>query len=513
MASQAAIFAETIAGMKKAIKRKAYDSDSDESITQITNRGNKLRKKSRYVHEGQLAHPSGPVVYKRRIEHAGFYRDIISRKPPLIDEDGYEVDSEDDDERAETAMVAAAEFDPYADVRIEHLLAPLTAASDLPDHPTLSRPFTSKTVTELTKHVGAMLQKERSSLWKIRHLLTRFSGDNTWIPCEMVETENDFTLFGDDRDRHHRNDIVKSIPKDELDGRSTGTLASEDIVMKNGEQTVTAERSVEPSGEGSDDAVRGDRGIAGNTGGQSETTPTENGLVNGPSSGIPKEKNSETVSPNEAPEVTSGGNENSAPTETKSGATERLASPQLASKVAANNPETPAEGVDGANAEIITDQEDLPAPHRMRTRAQAQAASDNNTISRNRSPTPESDEEVIHPYFLAPSWSRPERDLGLPQHEADDTRRLLQLYIQKQEEVCRGLQRLYEGLYRAERYRKLVLKWAKAEAHVGINRDMSDGEDWYDKEEWGLDADLKKGQDEEEEDAATTAKKTRTRRQ
>jgi len=42
---------------------------------------------------------------------------------------------------------------------------------------------------------------------------------------------------------------------------------------------------------------------------------------------------------------------------------------------------------------------------------------------------------------------------------------------------------------------------------------MSDGEDWYDKEEWGLEEDLKKGQDEEEEDAATTAKKTRTRRQ
>jgi hypothetical protein len=59
----------------------------------------------------------------------------------------------------------------------------------------------------------------------------------------------------------------------------------------------------------------------------------------------------------------------------------------------------------------------------------------------------------------------------------------------------------------------MVMKWAKAEGHVGPNRDMSDGEDWYDKEEWGLEEDLKKGQDEEEEDAATTAKKTRTRRQ
>jgi hypothetical protein len=101
----------------------------------------------------------------------------------------------------------------------------------------------------------------------------------------------------------------------------------------------------------------------------------------------------------------------------------------------------------------------------------------------------------------------------LPKHEAEETRRLLQLYIQKQEEVCRGAQRVYDGLLKADRYRHMVMKWAKAEGHVGHNRDMSDGEDWYDKEEWGLEEDLKKGQDEEEEDATTTAKKTRTRRQ
>ena len=84
MATQQLIFAETIAGMKKAIKRKAYgmtrfapsfgnllmslcdsDSDSDSEIEQLTNRGNKLRKKARFMHEGQLARPTGPQVYKR----------------------------------------------------------------------------------------------------------------------------------------------------------------------------------------------------------------------------------------------------------------------------------------------------------------------------------------------------------------------------------------------------------------------------------------------------------------
>ena len=165
------------------------------------------------------------------------------------------------------------------------------------------------------------------------------------------------------------------------------------------------------------------------------------------------------------------------------------------------------------DGELGEDQDGIPAMHRMRTRAQAQAASDNNT-TRTRSGSPDSGSDMfIHPIFLAPASSRPDRNVGLPPPEADETRRLLQLYIQKQEEVCRGAQKVYDGLLKADRYRKLVMKWAKADGHVGSNRDMSDGEDWYDKEEWGLDEDLKKGQDEEEEDAATTAKKTRTRRQ
>ena len=57
--------------------------------------------------------------------------------------------------------------------------------------------------------------------------------------------------------------------------------------------------------------------------------------------------------------------------------------------------------------------------------------------------------------------------------------------------------------------RKTVFKWCKAEGHVG---EMSDGEDWYDKEEWGLDEDLRKGHEDEEEDAPTQGKKTRKTR-
>ena len=147
------------------------------------------------------------------------------------------------------------------------------------------------------------------------------------------------------------------------------------------------------------------------------------------------------------------------------------------------------------------------SPPRRITRAQAQA--DKVTAS-SRSATPQEwVSPTLHPLFLIPESAKPDADLGLPSPEAQETRHLLAMYVQKQEEVCRGAERLYEGLLLADRQCKEVLKWCKAEGHVG---EMSDGEDWYDKEEWGLEEDLRKGHAEEEEDTTAQGKKTRGRR-
>lgn len=382
---------------------------------------------------------------------------------------------------------------------------PLTAASDLPDHPTLSKPFTSNTLTELTRHAREMVQKEKASLWRIKHLLTRLSGDDTWIPCESLVTDDDISLFFEDRDKARASMLGKIFAKDDADQASTGTLVSDEADQLG---LLTAE--------------------AHNPELSQSTTP--NGAENGsavinPPKGQKVDKN-ETISNTDMNNsAESLGNERAmnGVGETAPNASELSAEEGMEMDGAVKPPTQ--ELVDGQEMAIDVASEtdvtgildetgDNPAPRRMRTRAQAQAASDNAASSRTRSATPEFDNDLlVHPYFLAPRTSQADRDVGLPQHEAEETRRLLQLYIQKQEEVCRGAQRIYDGLLRADRYRKLVMKWCKAEAHVGVNRDMSDGEDWYDKEEWGLDEDLKKGQDEEEEDAATTAKKTRSRRQ
>ena len=395
----------------------------------------------------------------------------------------------------------------FTDPICADLLAPLTAASDLPNHPTLAKPFLSKTLTELTRHAGEMVQKEKASLWRMKHLLTKLSGDHTWIPCDSVETENDFNLFSDERDHQRGNQLQKMISKEDADQLSTGTLVSEDgapvapLMITQGE---APQEGGQDTDKGTTDAADGNVIMALAT---DKATITDKNEMAQP---VAAEKADET----QQADVLKHSTEN-----TSGEGQEASAEGEMDVDVAVHpdeNTENEAQALVTTDGDLevgLDGQEDIPAPTRMRTRAQAQAASDN-TTTRTRSATPDSNvESFIHPIFLAPLKSHLDRDLGLPQHEAEETRRLLQLYIQKQEEVCRGAQRVYEGLLRADRYRNLVMKWAKAEAHVGLNRDMSDGEDWYDKEEWGLDEDLKKGQDEEEEDATTTAKKTRARRQ
>ncbi len=337
-----------------------------------------------------------------------------------------------------------------------------------------------------------MVQKEKESLWRIKHLLTRLTGDNTWIPCESVETENDFALFIDERDRQAGNILENVISREEGDQVSPGTLASEEGGLQQPVRLLAMEAHSENAGQSNGNQV-------------AEKPAAEEDVV------MTLAADSTETGEKVAAEKFKGKEiEQLGPDDGAGGA-------PIEGLMEVDNAQKPLTEEVNLAQPVEVDAEDgdaEAAPRRMRTRAQAQAASDNTVASRTRSLTSDSSNDTkIDPYFLAPPSSYGDRNVGLPQHEAEETRRLLQLYIQKQEEVCRGAQRVYEGLLKADRYRKLIMKWAKAEGHVGLNRDMSDGEDWYDKEEWGLDEDLKKGQDEEEEDAATTAKKTRARRQ
>ncbi|KAL7938485.1 RXT2-like protein [Trichoderma chlorosporum] len=480
MASQQVLFAETIAGMKKAFKRRAYESDSDSEIESFTNRGNKLKKRARFAHKGQLMPTAGPGAYKETVEYAGVRRSIIHRNPPLVDDDGYEFDSDDDESRVEEAILSAAELNPYANIRLEHILAPLTASTDLPTHPVLSKPFTSNTLTELVKQSSGIMQRENRSLWQVRHLWTSLCGDATWVPCATMVGTNDIDFYTKDNEARQSQDVPKAgdgvssptrVNGEEKPGVSAAPISSSNAPGKSNEQGTAASADADVP---MDDAESPGK----------RKSPPKQGDAMETDDGTSKEQ------PDEAEDAKKENGKSITNGDTGRNTNGREASTENTSQGRTKGSRLPSEDVQMQDSIEQTNKASRENPEAKR----------------------EAEASYIHPMFLPPSNASLDRNLGLPDNEADDIRRLLALYVQKQEEVCRGAARLHMGLLRAQRLRKDVLDWSKAEAHCGPNRDMSDGEDWYDKEEWGLTEDLKKGQDEEEEDTATAGKKTRNRR-
>ncbi|KAK0709691.1 RXT2-like protein [Lasiosphaeria miniovina] len=458
---QQAMVMETIVAIRKALKRKAYDSDSDSSIDHTTNRGYKLKKRARFVRQGRLAASTGAAAYKDVAEHAGYQRTIINHNPPLVDDEGYELDSDDNEEHIQEAIASAMEENPYSSIHLEQLLAPLTAVTDLPNHPTLSRPYISKALPDLVKQASSLMQKENAALWKAKPLLTKLIGDNTWAPCGVMIQPNDQELF-------------------------TNTAS----FLRRRASPIGADAIPNANKDSSSGSLRQDSRPKNHIDGTNELSHTENDALDD------KVTDGEAVR-NKHKDDTDGerppGKADINTSEAREQGDASSSKEKLEDKTQVNGHARPREGGKGGKMPAVDGQDDT---------EMAEAASETGSL----------DDFLIHPLFLAPRSAQPDRDLGLPEQEAEDVRRLLQLYVQKQEEVCRGTRALYKGLLKADRYRKTVWQWAKSEAHSGANRDMSDGEDWYDKEEWGLTEDLKKGADEVEEDTSQTQKKTRNRK-
>lgn len=352
----------------------------------------------------------------------------------------------------------------------------------MPTHPTLSKPFTSKTLTKLVDQSCDIVRKENRSLWQVRHLLTALCGDYTWVPCSMMVRPSDIELYTDDHVARHLLSLSKAQPR----------LTNGGAQQENGLPAVGPVPDMAGDGQASDkdaaedaDITMTDAETVGADDSQLDNTKNEKGETTETT-----EKDSTMQSSEAQNEGQESADKANAPGPSKNG---------LENGADQHVNKGKEVGVGPAQAATADD------TSRQNELAEA-IAQDVSMVSGGHDPT------FVHPMFIAPSGAKPDRDVGLPEQEAEDIRRLLALYVQKQEEVCRGARRLFLGLLKADQLRKSVLHWSKAEAHSGANRDMSDGEDWYDKEEWGLTEDLKKGQDEEEEDTQTTGKKTRNRK-
>lgn len=419
----------------------------------------------------------------------------------------------------------------------------------------------------MVQQAREMMHRERKTLWNVKQLLTQLRGDEIWVPCGNLTSEIDSVIFDTES-------VYNEIVRTRLHTDSTETLGRR-FPNGTGSPTAFIQRG-STSGVGALPIEAITNGVPRDADTKSDAiAETENKvdsldstkILLDASEKIPEDQAGHSISTRQhanakvAQEISSSADQvMSNPTE--KGDVSMSATPVLQSdhdaailaKIHAKQddpnigdpPQEPVADQDqvepGPVSAIVEsigeienaplerdftldaevkdqgsrggeDEDDAlqPPPRRMTTRAQALATSENNTnSSHTRSASPASwVPPVIHPLYLMPPSAHPDRNFSLPPSEAEDIRRMVMLYVQKQEEVCRGAEKLYVGLLRADRMRKTVFKWCKAEAHVG---EMSDGEDWYDKEEWGLDEDLRKGHDDEEDDAVTQGKKTRGRR-
>lgn len=350
---------------------------------------------------------------------------------------------------------------------------PLTHPSQLRNHPSLSLPYTSRAIDQLIQNAQVMLSKEQVALWRVKQMASEIRGDQTWVPCGALETDHDLLLFN------------QGVPGTPAPPSVVGTIPDTTSNIDFGDrvdpaQPITGTELTQPDEESKP---------------KEETTDNMDAIQHE----MERPKTAE-----ERPDSASNTPDAGASTTVEESNTNHPEEPTDTSMTGdagtvAQQPTATHDDSDITNNTTtipIPQEDDAPAAHQMTTRsARAQAFPPASPDSPNLTTSPSTPQ--VHPFFLAPEGAMPSRSYGLPPMEADDTRRLLYAYCQRQEEVVRGVQRLYHGLLRAKRMKDTVWEWCNAEGHVG---EMSDGEDWVDEGAWGLaEGELKKGEDEIEE--------------
>ncbi|KPI37251.1 uncharacterized protein AB675_1492 [Cyphellophora attinorum] len=462
---------------------------SDEPIQSSTNRYNKLKKGAGHVHAGALPYPRGPTGYKHPVEHAGYTRNILDRNPPRLDAFGDEVDENESDAEADAD---AREANPYSDVHLEVLLCPLKHPSELATHPSLSIPYLDPALPDMVTTTEEKLRQERANLWNAKNLQRQLIGDESWIPLEKVETPDDWDLF-EPKPRQAAETSLKRKRDADEDEETIGECA---VVQHTDTNNEIANAASKESGsvaatvvEEAHDAV---------TKVESNEQPNEDVVMQ---EGDHGESADTAIEPAPETNTTQSNGVTAQPEET--------AEPQ--NETTKDN-HTTEDGQDPAEDAASSTSSTPPPPTRRITRALAAEEnndSDDDSHSESSSTAPSSLLLQPDPLFLIPPHLHPTdphtrllqtaASLSLTPEELLETRSLLGLYIQKQEEILRGYESLLQKLYLAKHRRDSVWRWSKAEGHVD---EWSDGEDWVDTEEWELPQEgeyaLRKGKDEDE---------------
>lgn len=381
------------------------------------------------------------------------------------------------------------------------VLCPLKQASELPDHPTLSQPYRSKALSTMIRAIEEKLRKERALLARAHNLHRLFLGDSVWMPCGAVESKEDPYIFIPRVEKPSNRQVTNEdadMQDKSVGNNSNGDSSGVDTTSSNPDERHE-EDGIEMTGGPRPDTMKGEETRESKT---EETTrngsrPIEHGAGHSIS----------------ADSISSAANGNL--DKPDKGADTMASLPPAAEATGEDIPMQDAPEIQDSKVKDATSSPE--PPRRMTTRARANASTggeNEGTIgssSRYTSPGAITNSSTAHPLFLLSDNIRPDKDFGLPPNEAEDTRRLLWSYIQKQEETVRGFTYMLKSLLRAEQLKENVFDWCKAEGHIG---EMSDGEDWYDREKWGFTdgEDLKKGADDDDAENAVTEERTTGKR-
>jgi RXT2-like, N-terminal len=370
-----------------------------------------------------LGYGSLPSDHVQDIEYAGYKRRIVLRNSLAYDEDGDVVD-DDDTEAIDPALM---DDNPYKDIRLERktkvpivwpkltraeILRPLTAASDLPTHPRLSRPYLDKGLPEMIKQTEELLHKEQKSLWAVKALFVKFRGDSDWAPVGTMHTDYDDYLIAA-----------------ACQGTSIANAEDAAVTWSGQSDLDSVREALRPS-----DSPSGD--------------PAEN-----------KDLTDSIAAENQLlADSNMLGADQDATDEQRKGAKTNGTTP-------AANP-SDENGADQPEAND-DDAMDVDEPEQgVQTRRMATRSSQALVVQPSRSPSPTS----VHPFYLAPPPAPPV-DVSNPD---EDPLGPLLSYISKQEEIVRSYSELHQGLTKALRMRSEVFSWCKAEGHVGEMSDGED---------------------------------------
>lgn len=354
------------------------------------------------------------------------------------------------------------------------------------------------------------LRQERANLWRAKNLHRQFIGDESWMPCARVEDQDDWDMFEPNLEEGAKPSPGKKRKRDSDVEMAQNGIEKHDHAVPMITETTNHEGG-ESKHDGPSDQIAGDDQDQ-SAGEQQTNGNTIEGDANGdgevPAGSLGDAKTTDGDVPK-----TNGTHmeQNLLVADGTSDDPNLEAQPNIDQNI-------PVDALEENNAPSGTEDaapEDTPPPPPTRRITRALATNnDSNSQTPPLSPTTSTissvESSLLQPaplFLLPPGLSTAHTThpstlplhvahSGLPLDEILETRRLLGMYIQKQEETIRGLEGVFGKLVKAKRMKERVWEWCKNEGHVG---EWSDGEDWIDSEAWGVqEGELRKGRDEEE---------------